>query len=281
MRVSGFKMNYKGNFLYLCLILLIFFIFRDTFFWLYERFAAPDSYYSHGFLVPLVTGLLIWQKRKKLNTIGFEHSALGFVLLASGLILQLASVVLEVYLPSLFSLLMIIFGITFYLFGRKAGKEALAPMTFLIFMVPVPMFIINYISFPMRQFVTGAAVFTLDKLGLPVTRRGFEIIFPNALLSVDTPCGGLRSLITFLALGFLFAYFLSGAMKKKIALFLTAIPIAFASNYLRVILLSLVAFIYGAQAATDGFVHDFSGIMVFAAGFMLLTITRNILNERI
>lgn len=263
------------------ILLLVTIIYYSTFVWLSERFLEPDSYYSHGFLVPLVTAFLIWQKRKKLTTISFEPSASGFILLVSGLILQLAGVVLEVYLVSLSSLLMIIFGITFYLFGRKVGKEVLPPLVFLIFMVPVPMFIINYISFPMRQFVTGAVVFTLDKLGLPVMQRGFEIIFPNALLSVDTPCGGLKSLITFLALGFLFAYFLSGARKNKIALFLTAIPVAFVSNYLRVILLSLVAFIYGAKIAINGFVHDFSGIMVFAAGFVLLTLVRNILNERI
>ena len=184
------------------ILLLVTIIYYSTFVWLSERFLEPDSYYSHGFLVPLVTAFLIWQKRKKLTTISFEPSASGFILLVSGLILQLAGVVLEVYLVSLSSLLMIIFGITFYLFGRKVGKEVLPPLVFLIFMVPVPMFIINYISFPMRQFVTGAVVFTLDKLGLPVMQRGFEIIFPNALLSVDTPCGGLKSLITFLALGF-------------------------------------------------------------------------------
>lgn len=265
----------------LCLALtLVSAIYHSTFVWLSERFLEPDSYYSHGFLVPLVTAFLIWQKRKKLNTIGFEPSALGFILLVSGLMLQLVSVVLEVYLVSLLSLLMIIFGMTFYSFGKKVGKEILLPLAFLIFMVPVPMFIINYLSFPMRQFVTGAVVLTLDKFGLPVTRRGFEIIFPNALLSVDTPCSGLRSLITFLALSSLFAYFLNGAWKNKITMFFAAIPIAFVSNYLRIILLSLVAFIYGANAATDGIVHDFSGIMVFAVGFILLSIVRNILNEK-
>lgn len=275
-------MRNRKFYLGLCLALtLVTAIYYSTFVWLSERFLEPDSYYSHGFLVPLITAFLIWQKRKRLNTVSFEPSASGLMLLVSGLILQIAGVVLEVYLVSLFSLLMIIFGITFYLFGRKAGKEVSLPLVFLIFMVPIPMFIINHISFPMRQLVTGSAVFTLDKLGLPVTRKGFEIIFPNAILSVDTPCGGLRSLITFLALGFLFAYFLNRARKNKIVLFLMAIPIAFASNYLRIILLSLVAFIYGANTATDGLVHDFSGIMVFVVGFMLLAIARNILSERI
>ena len=275
--MQDYKCYLKMSFI----LLLITTVYYSTFVWLSERFLEPESYYSHGFLVPLVTVFLIWQKRKKLTTISFEPSTLGLILLVSGLLLQLAGVVLEVYLVSLFSLLMIIFGIIFYLFGRKIGKEVLPPLVFLIFMVPIPMFIINYISFPMRQFITRAVVFTLDKFGLPVAQRGFEIIFPSAILSVDTPCGGLKSLITFLALGFLFAYFLSGARKNKIVLFLTAIPIAFVSNYLRVILLSLVAFIYGAKTATDGFVHDFSGIMVFAVGFVLLTLVRNILNERI
>lgn len=261
--------------------ILIILIYYQTFVWLYERFSDQDSYYSHGFLVPLVVGFIIWQKRKKLKAIDFKPSALGFMLLFSGLVLQMIGIILEAYLISVFSLLMIIFGITFYLFGRKVGKELLFPLSFLFFMVPIPMFIINYISFPMRQFVTRAVVFTLDKFGLPVIQRGFEIIFPNALLAVDTPCSGLRSLITFLALGSLFAYFLNASTKKRIALFLMAFPIAIVSNYLRVILLSLISFIYGAKVATEGFIHNLSGITVFSAGFILLIIVRGILNERI
>lgn len=274
-------MRYKRIFLASGLILLLmFYIYHPTFTWLYDRFSAPDSYYSHGFLIPFVSIFLIWLRRDRLKCIKPETSGLGLSLLLMGLLIQIVSIILGVYLISEFSLIMVISGITLYLFGRKIIKEILLPITFLIFMIPVPMFIINYIGFPMRVIVTNSVVFTLSRFGLPVVQKGFEIIFPNTSLAVDTPCSGLRSLITFLALGSLFAYFVRGTIMKKISIFIMSIPVAFFSNYIRIILLSLFAFIYGAKAATEGFFHDLSGIMVFMFGFVFLLIVRSIINER-
>ena len=34
-----------------------------TFIWMWDRWFARDSYYSHGILIPFVTAVLIWQKR--------------------------------------------------------------------------------------------------------------------------------------------------------------------------------------------------------------------------
>jgi exosortase len=242
---------------------------------------VPDSYYSHGFLIPFVTVFLIWQKKDKLRTLAPESSSLGIILIAIGLLMQIVSVITEVYLVSEISLLLNIFGVVLFLFGKKTCRELFFPLAFLTFMIPIPMFLINQISFPMRLIVTNSVVFTLTKFGLPINQKGFEIIFPNTTLVVDTPCSGLRSLIAFLALGSLFAYFFRGALKKKILLLLMAIPIAFITNFLRIAFLSLTAFVYGAHVATKSVYHDLSGIFVFVIGIILFNIIRGILNERI
>ncbi len=273
--------NIKVYLQFALITIIIAVIYRSTFIWLFERFSEPDSYYSHGFLIPLVTGILIWQKKEKLRAITPESSGLGIILLLIGSLTQIASVITEVYLVSEISLFLNIFGIVLFLYGKKTCRELFFPLSFLAFMIPIPMFLINQISFPMRLIVTNSVVLTLSVLGLPITQKGFEIIFPNTTLVVDTPCSGLRSLIAFLALGSLFAYFLRGALKKKILLFLMAIPIAFITNFLRIAFLSLTAFVYGAQVATKSVFHDLSGIFVFVLGIILFNIVRGILNERI
>jgi MFS superfamily sulfate permease-like transporter len=38
-------------------------IYVPSFLWMWDRWFARDSYYSHGILIPFVTAFLIWQKR--------------------------------------------------------------------------------------------------------------------------------------------------------------------------------------------------------------------------
>ena len=263
-----------GMFLVSVLLVIIYY---STFIWLYERFSAADSYYSHGFLVPFICGFLIWQKKDKLRNMKADSSISGLILLILGLVMQVLSVVLGVYLISEVSLMLVLFGLVLYLFGSKIKNEVALALLFMLFMFPIPMFLINYITFPLRMLVTTTAVFSLEKLGLPVMRNGFEIIFPDSSLVVGTPCSGLRSQISFIALSYLFAYFLNTDMKRRVFLFAMAAPVAIFTNFLRIMSLSLVAFVYGEAPATEGFFHDFSGIMVFVIGFALLAGLRSAL----
>jgi len=252
-----------------CLAVLLTLVYYDTFKWLCERFTATDSYYSHGFLIPLVTIFLIWQKRTKLKLLPVNVSVLGLLLLVLGLSFHLLSILMEVYFTSGFSILMVLFGLSLFLFGKEITRELSFPLCFLIFMLPLPLVAVNAISFPMRLFATKAAVKFLGVFNLPIIQKGFEIYFPQGVLVVGNPCSGLRSLIAFMALGTIFAYYLKANYKRKLSLVALAIPIAILSNIGRIILLSLISYIYGTEVAM-GFFHEFSGILVFVIGFICL-----------
>lgn len=250
-----------------CITVLMALAYKSTFVWLYERYVAVDSYYSHGFLIPFVTGFLIWMKKKELKNITRKSSFWGLALVIFALGSHFLSVLAEVFFVSGFSILLLVFGISLFLYGKEITKKILFPLCFLIFMFPLPLIAINAISFPMKMFVTKSAVYFLkEALHLPMKNEGFQIFFPNASLVVGNPCSGLRSLISMLALGSIFAYLLEAKMAKKILLFFLAIPIALFSNFIRVILLCLGVFIYGSQMA-KGFYHDFTGYLVFIISF--------------
>jgi len=276
-------------------------IYFSTFVWLYERYTATDTYYSHGFLVPLVTAFLIWQKRKELKKIKRQFNpsqksleaysprdechiafsaqeeasdfsprsftSFGLALIILALLIHFASVIAGVFFMSGFSILLLVFGISLYLFGKEITKKISFPLSFLIFMFPLPLVAINAVSFPMRMFVTKSSVFILNIFtNIPVKREGFQILFPKGSLVVENPCSGLRSLIVMLALGSIFAYLLKSSIFKKIILFLLAFPIALVSNLIRVILLCLAVYTYGSQKIM-GFFHEFTGYLVFVIAF--------------
>lgn len=249
--------------------------YRPTVLWLWERAVSADSYYSHAFLIPLISGYLIWRKREAFR-LPFEPSRWGLILIFCGLGIHLLSVLLDVYFSSGYSVILVLFGISLHLFGKRTTREMLFPLGFLVFMVPMPMAAEGALAIPMKTLATKAAAASVGFLGVPVVREGFQLYFPSALLVVGNPCSGLRSLIALMALGSLFAYFYQAVPWKRLALFFVTIPIAAGSNIVRVIVLSLVANQYGSKAAT-GPVHELSGILVFIVALALLVGVRKAL----
>lgn len=242
-----------------------------------ERFLAADSYYSHGFLVPLVSAYLSWRKRKRLKRLlPAQSSKSGLLFLAAGLFLHFTSTLLKLNFGSYLSLPIVLTGLVLYLFGKRIARELTFPLAFLVFMLPLPSVTIIAISFKMKILASQLAALAANLMSIPATRDGSTIYLPRGYLVVGDPCSGLRSLISLLALGAVFTQFISGSMLKRNLLFLSAIPIALISNVLRIILLLLVTYVYGEKAAL-GFFHDFSGMLVFAFAFIGLAMVMRLL----
>jgi len=249
--------------------------YHPTLVWLYERFAAADTYYSHGFLVPVVTAVFIWRKREYLARSPITTSGAGLALLVFSLILHVAGTYANIFFVSGLSIPSFAIGLCLFLYGKELTGKISFPLGFLFFMIPLPTSIINTVSIPLKIFVTRAVVFTLGPLmGLPLRNEGFQIFFPRGSIMVENPCSGLRSLIVIIALGSVFAYLLKGPLWKKVLLTVSSVPIALASNILRVLILSLSVHVYGAPA-TQTYVHDPSGYVMFGAAFLGLWIIWN------
>ncbi len=249
--------------------LLIFLTYIPSLLWMWERWFARDSYYSHGILIPLVSAYLIWQQRDVLKSIPPKASAWGLRLFYVGIACHLLSAVFRVYFTSGFSLIIVALGLVLHFLGTAALRVLLFPVLFLVFMVPLPLVAVVNISFQLKMFAATIASFLLNSVRIANTQEGSLIVMSNAQVVVDDLCSGLRSLIALMALGSLFAYWLKGRFYKKVILFLSAIPIAVITNVVRIFMLSFVTEIWGSQYAA-GFVHDASGFVVFIVAYLLL-----------
>jgi len=249
--------------------------------WIYDRYIGADSYYSHGFIVPLVSLFLIYQQKDRLSQVKQRSSKIGLFVIFFALLLHVLGTALYIFSVSGFSLFFLAIGLSLFIFGEETTKIIWFPLFFLVFMFPLPMAMISLIAFPLKIFAAKAGVFAVSLFGVPVHGEGFNIFIPAGHLLVGNPCSGLRSLIAFLALGSIFAYMAPLTSARKWALFLLSIPIALLSNIVRVPILILVSHYWGLKsAAPDTLVHTGSGVLVFVLGFLLLLFTAKVLEWR-
>jgi exosortase len=196
------------------------------------------------------------------------------------LALHVLGTMLYFFFLSGIALFLFIIGAALVLVGTKITKIILFPLVYLVFALPLPIVVIDKISFPLKVFVAKVGVNIVSFLGISVFREGFLITIPAGTLVVGNPCSGLRSIITFLALGALFAYSFKMSRLKKWLLFLASLPIAVASNMIRVTALILISHYYGLDAAgPDTLLHNLTGILVFALGLFLFFSIANFFHE--
>lgn len=258
--------------IFICALVVILFItgWYETLQWMVIRFSGADSYYSHGFIIPIISGYLIWQKKEFLKQCEIRPSVWGIVLIVFALLLHVIGTVFYVFSISGFSIFFLIIGLVLFLFGFQVFKTILFPLMFLLFMFPLPISVINSAAFPMKLMVAKAGAQLVGALGIPVFQEGFNISIPAGSLLVGNPCSGLRSLLAFLMVGTLFSYLSDLGFIKRIVLVAFTIPIALTVNILRVCALILISNFWGLKAAApESFWHTASGVMLFvvALGF--------------
>ena len=247
-----------------------------TFIWMVDRWTEHDTYYSHGFLVPLISIFIIWLKREKLSRIKIKPSAWGWLFFIGGILIHALSSLWRVYFSSGFSLIPVLIGLILLFLGKRFLKELAFPLFFLIFMIPLPLVAIANISFKLKIFAAAVSTFIVNKMGIPAIREGSVIKTMHSYLIVEDPCSGIRSLIALIALGALMAYFSDMSKVKKTILFASSAPIAIASNIIRIVALSLASEMYGPKLST-GLFHDTMGILVFVFAFSGLSLVAKLL----
>jgi exosortase len=230
-----------------------------------------DSNYSHGFLVPLVSVYLIYKKREFLRNIPWVASKSGLLILVLGLLIFVVATAGAEYFSANLSLVIILLGLTWYFFGTKILKNIWFSFFFLLFMIPLPYTIYYSATFPMQLFSSKAVTILFNLLGLSALRQGNVIHLPNYSLEVVEACSGLRSLVSLLALGALWAYLTQKSRLKQVILFISTVPIAIAANIFRIFVTGFGAYVISPKLA-EKFLHEVSGILVFLFSLVVLII---------
>ncbi len=237
-----------------------------------------DPNYSHGLLVPIISGYFIWQQRDKLEKLEIKPATSGIILVVFALLVLFAGVAAQEYFSKRASLVFLLAGIVLFLLGWQWLKSLVLPIGFLFFMIPLPYIVYDAMAFPLKLFVAKFSVIALKLMGVVVLREGNIIMFPQTVLEVADACSGLRSLMSLLALGVALAVLSQEKISRRVVLVLLTVPIAIFTNMIRVIGTGFLAQYYGAAVA-EGFFHEFAGMGVFVLAMVMLFVCSGVMRK--
>ncbi len=245
---------------------------RSAIAWMVDRWDDDDGTgdYSHGWLVPFVSGAIIWMKRRELAAAPKSVSRMGLALVVFALLLHWVGAKAQQTRLSLFGLVLLTWAIPYYFYGWRTAKLLIFPCSYLIFCIPLNF--LDSLTFPLRIFATIISTAMLNGLGIAAERSGSAIYSMAAggfSFDVADPCSGIRSLLALTALTAVYAYFTQRTVLRKWVLFLSSIPLAIVGNIARIVVVAIVAEAFGEQLAL-GLFHDYSGYVVFSVAIALM-----------
>jgi len=235
-----------------------------------------EEEYAHGPIVLVVSLFLIWQKREVFmgSATGMRPGGLGvtlgWALLVVGLLAYALGRSQSILIFEVGSQIPVILGALLITLGARSARALWFALFFLLFIIPLPGFIVDAATGPLKQYISVTAEQVLYAAGYPIARSGVILTIGSYQLLVADACSGLHSMFSLSAMGLLYLYLMQHtSMTRNLIIMAAILPIAFVANIVRVIVLVLVTYHMGDEAG-QGFLHGFAGIMLFVIGLLFL-----------
>ncbi|MEP7068670.1 MAG: exosortase B [Usitatibacter sp.] len=229
-----------------------------------------EDEYAHGPIMLAVFAYLVWRSRHVLLEDSKRWPVAGTALFVLGLLLYGVGRSQSLPLFEVLSHFPVLAGVLLMMRGPRALRSFGFAFFFLLFFVPLPGFVLESIAIPLKALVSSLVESILALAGYPIERQGVTLLLGDHEMLVADACSGLNSLYSLTALTLLYTHLTGPSARSRWAILLAAMmPIAILANVARVTFLVLVAYHYG-DAAAQGFVHSFAGMLVFVTAFALL-----------
>ncbi len=242
-------------------------LFADSLVGVFRRYSEPE--FSHGYIIPLISAWIIWQRRQLIRDLRTRGSVSGLWLIASGVgIAVLGNAAHLVSIPYL-GLIVAVIGSAATAWGWVATRLLLVPIGFLFFGFPLPGVLYVELSVWLQLISSKLGAFLLEVAGIPVYLDGNIIDLGTMKLQVAEACSGLRYLFPLLTFGTICAFLYRGPLWAKLVIVAVTVPLTIGLNSARIALTGV--FVHaGSQELAEGFMHLFEGWVIFVLALTIL-----------
>lgn len=229
--------------------------------------------FSYGFLIPPVSILIVWWRRRELRQSIAAGASAGLLVVAAALATYLAGERIGIHAVSGLAVSPLLFGAVVFLWGWRAGRVLAFPIGFLAFGLGVFRGLLDSVGFALQTITAAGATALAQTIGVGVVRDGLVLSSNHFAFIVAETCSGMSSLVSLLALAALWTYAARGSLPRRLVVVASVVPLTIAANSVRVALVLLVANTFGQDAAL-GFFHGASSLVLFGialAGLLLVS----------
>jgi exosortase B len=228
--------------------------------------------HAHGPIILAVVVWLAWRQRRAFASYPQQggHTRAGVALVSVGLFAYVLGRPHEISVLEVGSLIPVSAGILVALRGTRSLRALWFPLLFMLFLVPLPAVFVDSLTGPLKQHVSDIAERVLYAAHYPVGRSGVVLtVGPYQMLVADA-CSGLNSMFSLTAIGLLYVHLQGRAnWLHNMLVIASTLPIAFAANVVRVLVLVLITYHFGDDAG-QGFLHGAAGIVLVLVAVALL-----------
>jgi exosortase len=217
-------------------------------------------------LVFAIVAVLLFRRRAELREVrGKASPALAALCLVPALAIHLWAQWVDATDLTVVSLGLVVLGIGLLLGGRPLARVLAPPLAILVFAIPLPGALHNFVVYPYQLTTAGVAEAVLRAAGLDVAVHGDVITLAGRQFEVIETCSGLRSAQTLVMLACAWAAWFRCPWWHTLCLLAVAPVIAFVTNGIRVMILVIdPSPAIHESHATQGFVMFIVGIVALA-----------------
>ena len=245
---------------------------------LYDLFFSVDAglwnkdEHSHG---PIMLSLALWLLYQRWNEFDGRVDGtspggwLAWVLFAVGVLFYVPGRALNIIYFEVFAFIPMLLGVVALVGGWPLLNKLKFPLFFLVFMVPIPGFVLDPISQFVKLHISIATTNILWYFGYPISHTGVVISIGQYQLLVADACAGMRTLFMLEAMGIFYLNVVRHtSLLRNVMLAVLIVPISFLANMLRVLFLALLTYHFGDEVG-QGYLHGFAGIVLFVIALVL------------
>jgi len=227
---------------------------------------------AHG---PVILALSLWLLYRgwpamMARSEGQGGAWIGWPVFVLGLLMYILGRSQQIALFELAAFIWVMAGILLVKRGGGAFLLLWFPFFFMLFMIPLPGALVSLLTMPMKMAVSYVVEHILFWLGFPIARTGVILQIGQYQLLVADACAGLQTFLTLESLGLFYLNVVRHtSVLRNVTIALLIVPISFTANVTRVMVLTLITYYFG-DAAGQGFLHGFAGMVLFITALILI-----------
>ncbi len=236
------------------------------------RYAAHSELYSHVPLVPVISGYLAWTDRSRLPAQSRSGRGWAWLPLLLGSLLlggYWVAVARDTRLSGNDSLALTIGAFVCFqgagalvFLGRDWVRVLAFPLAFLVFLVPMPDVLLDWIV-TFFQYTSAAAAFVLLKCGaMPMLYQGLTFQLPGIDIEVAPECSGIHSSLVLFMTSLLGGHLFLRAGWRKTLLAVTVVPLGILRNGFRIFVISMLC-VHVSPEMINSPIHHKGGPLFF------------------